>query len=286
MGTIVDTHFIIFKLLLFGILPYLKLALYLQVNTLANTKYKYIRLYFTKTSIYTCIYKHIALVILYMYASISADIVSSTSLTIQSMIELNDYIKEIIRILESRYNGFWGRIVRGDTIECVLERPETAFEIAIILKSWVKGFKPSGHVDYPRFSKYGLRLAIGIGEMNIVERDLDMMDGDAIYRSGRSLDKLKGRSKYSMTISMSQEEYEEPLNIILSLVNQILNNATSRKCLTLCERILSATSNEAADKMGITVSGVNQTLNELGWSNIKQAIKFYHKTISNLNYVS
>lgn len=113
-----------------------------------------------------------------------------------------------------------------------------------------------------------------------------MMDGEAIHRSGRSLDMLKGRSKYSMTISMSQEQYEEPFNIILSLINHLLNNATSRKCLILCERLLLTTSNEVAEKMGITVSGVNQTLNELGWSNIEQAIKYFHKTISTLKYVS
>lgn len=221
-----------------------------------------------------------------MYASISADIVSSTSLTIQSTIELNDYIKKILEILESQYDGFWGRLVRGDTIECTLSHPEDALEIAILLKSWVKAFKQSEYSESPRFSKYGLRLAIGIGKMNIVNKELDMMDGEAIYRSGRSLDMLKGRSKYSMTISMSQEQYEEPLNIILSLINQLLNNATSRKCRILCERLLLPTSNEVAEKMGITVSGVNQTLNEFGWSNIEQAIKFYHKTISTLNYVN
>lgn len=219
-----------------------------------------------------------------MYASISADIVSSTSLPVQSLIELNEHIKNLLKMLDKHYNGFWGRIVRGDTIECILEQPEYAFEIAIILKSWIKSFKPSECGDYSRFSKYGLRLAIGLGEMNIVNRELDMMDGDAIYRSGRSLDKLTGRAKYSMTLSMSQKQLEEPLNIILSLINQLINNATSRRCQTLCERLLSPSTNEAAERMGITVSGMNQTLNELGWGNIEQAIIYYRKIILSLNY--
>lgn len=220
-----------------------------------------------------------------MYASISADIVSSTSLPVQSLIELNEYIKEILKILEKHYDGFWGRLVRGDTIECILARPEYAFEIAIILKSWIKSFKPSVYGDYSRFSKYGLRLAIGLGEMNIVNRELDMMEGDAIYRSGRSLDKLTGRTKYSMTISMPQKQYEEPLNIILSLINQLINTATSRRCQTLCERLLAPSTNVAAEQMGITVSGINQTLNELGWANIEQAVNYYRKTILSLNHV-
>lgn len=218
-----------------------------------------------------------------MYASISADIVSSTSHSERSMIALNERIREGLAIIEQNYNGFWGRIVRGDTIECILDHPENAFEIAIILKAWIKSFNPIGYGDYSRFRKYGIRLAIGIGGMNIINRKLDLMDGEAIYRSGRTLDKLVGRSKYSMIISMEDKAIEEPLNIILSLINNLLNNATSRRCLTLCERLLSSSTIETADKMNITISGVNQSLNEMGWTSIKQAISYYRKTI--LHYV-
>lgn len=216
-----------------------------------------------------------------MYATISADIVSSTSLPIQSTIELNESLKKVLKILESNYRGFWGRVVRGDTVECVLENPEYAVEIAIMLKCWVKAFKPADQGEYFRFKKYGLRLAIGIGEMSIIDRDRDILDGDAIYRSGRLLDKLAGRSKYSMVISMDDHSSEETFNVVLSLINQLLNNATSRRCLTLCERLLSSSSSETAERMGITTSGVNQTLNELGWGAIEQAITYYRTFIVN-----
>lgn len=69
-----------------------------------------------------------------MYAAISADVVSSTSLSRESMIELNEKLKKCLYILERRYQGFWGRIVKGDSIECVMNRPEDAFEVALILK--------------------------------------------------------------------------------------------------------------------------------------------------------
>ena len=59
-----------------------------------------------------------------MYATISADVVSSTSLSQESMIGLNEHLKKCLTLLEDRYWGFWGRIVRGDTIECVLRSPE------------------------------------------------------------------------------------------------------------------------------------------------------------------
>jgi len=112
-----------------------------------------------------------------MYAAISADVVSSTSLSRESMIELNEKLRKCLYILEERYQGFWGRIVRGDSIECVMDRPEDAFEVALILKTWIKSFEPSNIQKDKRFNRYGLRIAIGIGEMKTIDRGLDMMDG-------------------------------------------------------------------------------------------------------------
>ena len=217
-----------------------------------------------------------------MYAAISADVVSSTSLSRESMIELNEKLKKCLYILERRYQGFWGRIVKGDSIECIMSRPEDAFEVALILKTWVKSFELSNIQEDKRFNRYGLRIAIGIGEMKTLDRGLDMMDGDAIYRSGRAMDKLVGRAKYSFVISMADNEHEQALQVILTLVNQLLNNATARKCETLCERILSSDTSKTAEKMGISVSGVNQTLKDLGWSAIEQAIIYYRKVTSRL----
>ena len=62
----------------------------------------------------------------------------------------------------------------------------------------------------------------------------------------------------------------------------MLNNATARKCETLYERILSSDTCETAEKMGISVSGVNQTLRDLGWTAIEQAINYYRKVTSKL----
>lgn len=100
-----------------------------------------------------------------MYATISADVVSSTSLSKEAMIELNERLKKCLSTLELRYQGFWGRIVKGDSIECVMDFPEDAFEAALILKTLVKSFEPSDVNDSKIFNRYGLRIAIGIGEM-------------------------------------------------------------------------------------------------------------------------
>lgn len=214
-----------------------------------------------------------------MYAAISADIVSSTSLPIDSMIGLNERLRECLNLLERRYEDFWGRIVRGDSIECLMAHPEDALEVAIILKTWVKSFVPEKSSDTLRFSRYGIRMAIGIGNMDIVDRHLDMMDGEAIYRSGRTLDKLIGHSKYSFAISMEDEYKQQTFQVLFALINQLLNNATSRRCKTLCVRILESNAKRTAASLGISVSGVNQNLGEIGWPAIEDALVYYRKNI-------
>lgn len=237
-----------------------------------------------------------------MFAVISADVVSSTSLPNNKLLKLTQKLNECLNDLEgnnrpnygAKYEG-WGRIVRGDTIEFFLEYPEDAFEVAILLKAWTKAVVESKDwkdIDDERmrfsssisrnFSKYGLRIAIGIGGMKTFDRTLNIMDGEAIYRSGRALNKLSGYDKYAITISMENKEVAQTLQVIMALVNQIINKATPRKCETLYYRLLYKDSYLTADKMNITVSGVNQTLNDLGWSAIEGAIQYYRKVTSKL----
>lgn len=215
-----------------------------------------------------------------MYAAISADIVSSTSLSKAAMIELTEKLRDILSLLENQYDGFWGRVVKGDTIECIMPNAADAFEVAILLKAFVKSFVPKDGQGLKQFHKYGLRVAIGLGEMKTVDKELDMLDGEAIYRSGRELSKLVGRSKFSFVISMENTEKEAALQLMFSLVNHLLNKATARKCEVLCERILSKDSSEVAQRMGISVSGVNQSLKDIGWELIEQVIIYYRKITS------
>lgn len=217
-----------------------------------------------------------------MYAAISADIVSSTSLTKEGMVLLNQNLKELISKLETLYSGMWGRIVRGDTIELILNNPANALEVALILKSYMKSINSQRICGDSDFCKYGLRLAVGIGEMKTNDKKLDMMDGEAIYRSGRALDGLVGRKKYSFVISMQDENITEMLQTIFSLINHILNAATKRQCQVLYERLVSKDAKEVANNLDITASGVNQTLKTVGWTAIERAILFYQKTFESI----
>lgn len=217
-----------------------------------------------------------------MYAAISADIVSSTSLSRDALITLNLGLKNLIIRLETMYPGVWGRIVRGDTLEFILVNPVDALEVSLLLKTYIKAFEACNCIGSKEFNKYGLRIAIGIGDMKTNDRELDIMDGDAIYRSGRALNGLVGRDKYSFVISMADKDKEEVLQVVFSLLNQLINGMTRRQSQILYERLIANDTYAVANKLQITVSGVNQTLNKIGWATIEGSIMLYRKLMNNL----
>ena len=171
-------------------------------------------------------------------------------------------------------------MVKGDSIECVMTNASHALRIAVMLKALVKSYQPSDGSVLPTFKGVGLRMAIGIGEMRIVDRNLDIMDGEAIYLSGRAL--IEMREKNSLQLVMKNDVSNGALQVIMTLLNLPLHRATKRQCETLFFRLQSNMDEEVADKMNISRQGVNQNLKNTGWDAIKSAIDYFE----NLNFAA
>lgn len=91
-----------------------------------------------------------------MFATISADIVASTSLSVNETIGLKQRIESLFGLLKVSYPDFEGRQIKGDYIECVMQNVANVFRIAFIIKSCIKSFstakmkrrKISIHTEY------------------------------------------------------------------------------------------------------------------------------------------
>ena len=74
------------------------------------------------------------------FATISADVISYTSLTGVERRTLESGIKHLFSVLAERYKNqsFYGRLVQGDYMECAIDTPQYALRIALILKTYIK----------------------------------------------------------------------------------------------------------------------------------------------------
>ena len=212
-----------------------------------------------------------------MYATISADIVSSTSLSEVETIELKQYIEEQLKMLETLYPGSWGRLIKGDYIECVVPNASNAFRIALIIKNSIKAFEVEKTLGSKLFYTYGARISIGIGGMRIVDREQGIMDGEAIYLSGRSLAKMGSLSKGALTIETINENLSQNLRVIAVLTDAILNDATPKQSQVIYYKLLGYKESEIAEKMNIYQSGVNNHSSSAKWYCIEEAINYFEQ---------
>jgi len=222
-------------------------------------------------------------------ACISADIVASTSLGYNDMEELTAKLKTAIDTLAATLNkrskiNFYGRIVKGDSIECFFERPKDALRAALLLKTCVKAYLPAIVSKQRRlFSAYGLRLSIGVGKINPVTSAEGVWNGEAITRSGRKIEEQKtsGKSKVIVKRTLFFESGDARRNLLfdslLLLIDFVLNKATAKQCNILYHKLMRKSEAEISKSLNMSQSAVNQHSTSAGWAAIDKALTFYEQ---------
>jgi hypothetical protein len=221
-------------------------------------------------------------------ATISADIVSSTSLNVEELTLLQAEIRHFLDELSKNSQGSdWGRLFKGDSVEIFLLDPRKALRIALLLKALVKkapvSLKSNKNAKRILFRKYGIRLAIGIGEMRIADQKNDILDGKAIYNSGRLLEgqqkttKDKPSIKRSLFFGSNDAVLNAQMDVILGLLDAILKEMTTRQSEILYYKLLGANEEEIASKLSIKQSAVNQQSNSFSWPSIESAVNYFEK---------
>ena len=216
-----------------------------------------------------------------MYATISADIVSSTSLSGNDTIAFNKRVEELFELLTAGYHSFWGRQVKGDYIECTVREVSEAFRIALIIKTAIKSFEcESGDKE---FHTYGVRMSIGIGGMRIVDKGLNLMDGEAIYLSGRAMEQKGSNNRGTLTIRINDEHLSSQLHTVGLLTDALINNATKKQCEVIYYKLQSMKETDIAAKIGIKQSSVNKHSTLAKWYCIEEAVKYFEQIDFNGN---
>lgn len=216
-------------------------------------------------------------------ATISADIVSSTALSVFDLMHLQSVIRQFLDELSVKsQDADWGRLFKGDSVEIFLSNPHEALRTALLLKALVKKTFVESNMETKQslFKKFGIRIAIGIGEMRMADKNRDVLDGEAIYYSGRALEKgtKEGLSvKRSMYFACKDSLFSEQMDVMLGLLDMLFKEATSKQCEVLYYKLMGMHEVEIAEKLGVVQSVVNQHSNAIGWNAIESAVNYFEK---------
>jgi len=218
---------------------------------------------------------------------LSADIVAFTSLDEELRNQLIEYLNILIKSLEKDF-GTYGRIIKGDYIEIVVENPVNALTIMLQVKSYIKSFslniENSKNNRLKNFKNYGVRIAMGYGKLDKYDKEKGIIDGEAIYYSGRKLnEETKTYNKERIVIKNTlffiseNDALNQNINTILGLIDILINNATAKQCQILYFRLLGLTEQEIAKELDTKQPTVNKQLTSIGWNAIEKSIKYFEQ---------
>ena len=223
------------------------------------------------------------------YATISADVISYTSLLSIERRKLEVDVKDLLSELTSRYKdyGFYGRLVQGDYIECALSSPKYALRIALLLKTFIKSIdfdsQRSNNTRLKYFFEHGIRLAIAVAPLSTFDPQRGIIDGEAIYLSGRAIkdhstsQKKKVIIKNTMFYFSNDRRTQEMMDPIMSLFDTLIYKCSSKQCEVLYLKLLDMSEREISQKLQKYQSTISQHSTAAGWLSIEKAVHYFEK---------
>lgn len=216
---------------------------------------------------------------------ISGDIIAFTSLSDHSKSKLEEELFKLFNKLNQEYNTY-SRLVKGDYIEIAIPKPEHALRIALLLKTFVKSFEFTAKTKrYKYFEEYGVRLVIGYGELSRFDPSKGIIDGEAIYLSGRRINEESTHTKERVVIKNSllfvsgNTTLNQSFEAVMALLDFILARATQKQSEVAYYKILGMREDEISSILGTSQSAVNQHSNAIGYNAIEKAILYFENTI-------
>lgn len=209
-----------------------------------------------------------------MIATISADIVRSTSMGTADLLELRRGLQGLIGDLEEDIPGFWARIVRGDSLECVVPDSRDALRIAILLKLFVK-MRVADYNCSEMLQRHGIRFSIAVGDLEYANKNEDIIDGPAIYRSGRNLDEISRKGVRMSIFELDREP--RSLSILMdsyvALICDLVDSYSAKQAEVVYYKLLGFKEVEISGRLGIYQSSVNVRATNAQWGLLNRAIK-------------
>ncbi len=224
------------------------------------------------------------------YAAISADVVSYTAFAEPDRARIREALERELQWLCERYGAdrFFGRTTLGDQIECVLTPPAHALRIALQLKALVKSIERQSEPVHRKrikyFKEHGLRVAVAVGDMERVDQTRGILEGPAIYMSGRKMKGVEGTAakqrviiKETLFFLSDEPDFETRFGAVFGLLDHIFSQHTVKQSRVVRYRLQGLSEQEICEKLGRSQSTVNKHSTTAGWQSIAKAVQLFEQ---------
>lgn len=203
---------------------------------------------------------------------ITGDIIQSTAI----QTELRPVLLNTIRDLacELKYiSPLKIELFRGDSFQLLVENPEKALKIAILLRAGLQWNTPVNSKG-----KWDARIAVGIGQAEYTSESVILSDGEAFHNSGWEFDEL---GKRKLSIRTPWDEVNNELRVSTAFVDDIISVWSTTQAQAIYLSLLyRKPQKEIAIQLERTAQNISKLLNVGKESLIKMYLDRYEQLIT------
>ena len=210
-------------------------------------------------------------------AVITGDIVGSTKIA-------GDY-KEVLHridydIKEYHNDRFIMDIYRGDSFQCISNKPEKGLLLLLLIKA---GLKRQSTKTGSKETQWDARMSLGIGELAEYPQSDNLREatGDPFTKSGRSLDQMKEKGRLLQVIT-GVESLDEEVSAVLPMIEVITDKWSTAQADAVYQLLLysNITQKEIAHRIGKSQRAISKRLEVSRIEAVKPYLKRFEKQIT------
>lgn len=205
---------------------------------------------------------------------ITGDMIESSAIQLKD----RDFLLESIRGIAyelSVIEPLRIELFRGDSFQMVIDTPENAMKIAVLLRAGLKSHTPKEHKK-----PWDARLSLGVGSISYHADNTVLSDGEAFQYSGRELD---GMGKRHLTVKTRWPEVNEELQVSTAFADEVISSWSVPQSQAVYQALLYHTSQkEIAHKFQKSAQNISKLLSAAKANLVQMYIDRYHNLISRL----
>ncbi len=205
---------------------------------------------------------------------ITGDVVESSGIQMKYRDFLLKSIQKItddLSVIESLRIEFF----RGDSFQMVIDTPENAMKIAVLLRAGLKAHTPR---EYNK--PWDARLSLGVGSISYYADHIVLSDGEAFQYSGRGLDEI---GKRRLIVKTRWREVNDELQVSTAFADEVISSWSVSQSQAVYQALLYNTpQKEIAHKFQRSAQNISKLLSAASVNLIRIYIDRYHNLILNL----
>lgn len=195
-----------------------------------------------------------------MKAIIAGDIISSQQM------EAGFFLNELDKVLNQLQEVDLFHIYRGDSFQLLIKETSTALLVCLKIKTALKR------------KGIAARMAIGLGDVELIQNNIAISTGSAFTRSGALLDSLK-ELKQNIMVDSGNIHYDTYINTSLQLALTFMDSWTNNGAEVLFEVLNhpDQTQQQIGERLGIKQSTASRRLDRVQLKEVQALLELFEK---------